>query len=204
MNNIVVYCGSNLGATPLYVEAARGLGEAIARRGSRLVYGGGRIGLMGTVADAVLQAGGEVVGVIPTFLREKEVAHRGLTELIETPDMPSRKNKMIELGDAFIALAGGIGTFEELFEVLSLAQLKQHRKPIGLVNTAGFYDPLLALLQQTAAQGFMPVANLSLLCVADTPQELLVKLENYQPHDAPKWIQPAWLTEQTTNAKVAP
>ena len=204
MNNIVVYCGSNLGATPLYVEAARGLGEAIARRGSRLVYGGGRIGLMGTVADAVLQAGGEVVGVIPTFLREKEVAHRGLTELIETPDMPSRKNKMIELGDAFIALAGGIGTFEELFEVLSLAQLKQHRKPIGLVNTAGFYDPLLALLQQTAAQGFMPVANLSLLCVADTPQELLVKLENYQPHDAPKWIQPAWLTEQTANAEIAP
>lgn len=204
MNNIVVYCGSNLGATPVYAEAARGLGEAIAKRGSRLVYGGGCIGLMGTVADAVLQAGGEAVGVIPTFLREKEVAHRGLTELIETPDMPSRKNKMIELGDAFIALAGGIGTFEELFEVLSLAQLKQHRKPVGLVNTAGFYDPLLALLQQTAAQGFMPVANLSLLCVADTPQELLVKLENYQPHDAPKWIQPAWLTEQTTNAKVAP
>lgn len=204
MNNIVVYCGSNLGATPLYAEAARGLGEAIAKRGSRLVYGGGCIGLMGTVADAVLQAGGEAVGVIPTFLREKEVAHRGLTELIETPDMPSRKNKMIELGDAFIALAGGIGTFEELFEVLSLAQLKQHRKPVGLVNTAGFYDPLLALLQQTATQGFMPAANLSLLCVADTPQELLVKLENYQPHDAPKWIQPAWLTEQTTNAKVAP
>ncbi len=204
MNNIVVYCGSNLGATPVYAEAARGLGEAIAKRGSRLVYGGGCIGLMGTVADAVLQAGGEAVGVIPTFLREKEVAHRGLTELIETPDMPSRKNKMIELGDAFIALAGGIGTFEELFEVLSLAQLKQHRKPVGLVNTAGFYDPLLALLQQTATQGFMPAANLSLLCVADTPQELLVKLENYQPHDAPKWIQPAWLTEQTTNAKVAP
>ena len=204
MNNIVVYCGSNLGATPVYAEAARGLGEAIAKRGSRLVYGGGCIGLMGTVADAVLQAGGEAVGVIPTFLREKEVAHRGLTELIETPDMPSRKNKMIELGDAFIALAGGIGTFEELFEVLSLAQLKQHRKPVGLVNTAGFYDPLLALLQQTATQGFMSAANLSLLCVADTPQELLVKLENYQPHDAPKWIQPAWLTEQTTNAKVAP
>ena len=204
MNNIVVYCGSNLGATPVYAEAARGLGEAIAKRGSRLVYGGGCIGLMGTVADAVLQAGGEAVGVIPTFLREKEVAHRGLTELIETPDMPSRKNKMIELGDAFIALAGGIGTFEELFEVLSLAQLKQHRKPVGLVNTAGFYDPLLALLQQTATQGFMPAANLSLLCVADTPQELLVKLENYQPDDAPKWIQPAWLTEQTTNAKVAP
>ena len=204
MNNIVVYCGSNLGETPLYVEAARSLGEAIAKRGSRLVYGGGRIGLMGTVADAVLQAGGEVVGVIPTFLREKEVAHHGLTELIETPDMPSRKNKMIELGDAFIALAGGIGTFEELFEVLSLAQLKQHRKPIGLVNTAGFYDPLLALLQQTATQGFMPAANLSLLCVADTPQELLVKLENYQPHDAQKWIQPAWLTEQTANAEIAP
>lgn len=204
MDNIVVYCGSNLGATPEYAEAARELGGIMAGRGRRLVYGGGRIGLMGALADAVLQGGGEVIGVIPTFLREKEVAHQGLTELIETADMPARKNKMIELGDAFIALAGGIGTFEELFEVLSLAQLKQHRKPIGLLNTAGFYDPLLALLAQTAQQGFMPAANLSLLCVAEKPADLLDKLADYRPVDAPKWIRPAWLNGQTANAKAAP
>ena len=204
MDNIVVYCGSNLGATPAYAEAARELGSIMAGRGRRLVYGGGRIGLMGTLADAVLQGGGEVIGVIPTFLREKEVAHQGLTELIETADMPARKNKMIELGDAFIALAGGIGTFEELFEVLSLAQLKQHRKPIGLLNTAGFYDPLLALLEQPVQQGFMPAANLSLLCVAEKPADLLDKLADYRPVDAPKWIQPAWLNGQAANAKALP
>ena len=204
MDNIVVYCGSNLGATPEYAEVARELGSIMAGRGRRLVYGGGRIGLMGTLADAVLQGGGEVIGVIPTFLREKEVAHQGLTELIETADMPARKNKMIELGDAFIALADGIGTFEELFEVLSLAQLKQHRKPIGLLNTAGFYDPLLALLEQTAQQGFMPAANLSLLCVAEKPADLLDKLADYRPVDAPKWIQPAWLNGQAANAKALP
>ena len=204
MDNIVVYCGSNLGATPAYAEAARELGSIMAGRGRRLVYGGGRIGLMGTLADAVLQGGGEVIGVIPTFLREKEVAHQGLTELIETADMPARKNKMIELGDAFIALAGGIGTFEELFEVLSLAQLKQHRKPIGLLNTAGFYDPLLALLEQPVQQGFMPAANLSLLCMAEKPADLLDKLADYRPVDAPKWIQPAWLNGQAANAKALP
>ena len=111
---------------------------------------------------------------------------------------------MIELGDAFIALAVGIGTFEELFEVLSLAQLKQHRKPIGLLNTAGFYDPLLALLEQTVKQGFMPAANLSLLCVAEKPADLLDKLADYRPVDAPKWIQPAWLNGQAANAKALP
>ena len=134
MDNIVVYCGSNLGATPAYAEAARELGSIMAGRGRRLVYGGGRIGLMGTLADAVLQGGGEVIGVIPTFLREKEVAHQGLTELIETADMPARKNKMIELGDAFIALAGGIGTFEELFEVLSTMDLGVNPDRVNAMN----------------------------------------------------------------------
>ena len=122
MNHIVVYCGSNLGNKPAYFEAAQAMGKAIAERGSTLVYGGGKIGLMGTVADAALAEGGQVIGVIPTFLREKEVAHLGLSQLIETADMTERKNKMIELADAFIALPGGLGTYEELFEVVSQAQ----------------------------------------------------------------------------------
>lgn len=199
MNNIAVYCGSNYGQIPDYFHAARELGAMIARRGSRLVYGGGRIGLMGAVADAVLANGGAAVGVIPTFLIEKEVAHRGLTELIETPDMPTRKSKMIELADAFVALSGGIGTFEELFEVLSLAQLRQHRKPVGLVNTAGFYDPLLTLLERAAEQGFMPQANLGLLCVADTPAALLGQMAAWQPQAAQnvqKWIDPDWTAHE--------
>lgn len=192
MKNIAVYCGSNLGESPAFYQAAQAMGQAIAERGSRLVYGGGKVGLMGTVADAVLAHGGEVIGVIPTFLREKEVAHQGLTELIETPDMTERKTKMITLADAFIAMPGGIGTYEELFEVLSLSQLRQHTKPIGILNIEGFFDPLISLMQQTAAQGFMPQANLTLLCVTDNPADLLAKMAAYEFVDAPKWVQPSW------------
>ncbi len=168
------------------------MGKAIAERGSRLVYGGGKVGLMGTVADAVLAYGGEVIGVIPTFLREKEIAHQGLAKLIETPGMTERKTKMIALSDAFIAMPGGIGTYEELFEVLSLSQLRQHAKPIGILNIEGFFDPLITLMQQTAAQGFMPQANLNLLCAADNPADLLTKMAKYEFVDAPKWVQPGW------------
>ncbi|MCP1772633.1 uncharacterized protein (TIGR00730 family) [Neisseria perflava] len=195
MHSIAVYCGSNLGTIPDYFRAAQEVGSAIAKRGSRLIYGGGRIGLMGAVADAVLASGGEAVGVIPTFLREKEVAHHSLTELVETPDMPARKNKMIALADAFITLPGGIGTYEELFEVLSLAQLRQHAKPVGILNVNGFFDPLLALLQHTANSGFMPQANLRLVCVADNAAELLQKMADYRFTDAPKWVQPAWTND---------
>ncbi|WP_416190852.1 TIGR00730 family Rossman fold protein [Neisseria sp. CCUG12390] len=196
MKNIAVYCGSNLGESPAFYRAAEEMGKVIAERGSRLVYGGGRIGLMGTVADAALAHGGEVTGVIPTFLREKEVAHPNLTELVETPDMTVRKTKMIELADAFVALPGGIGTYEELFEVLSHAQLRLHAKPIGVLNVEGFFNPLLTLLQQTAAQGFMPQANMNLLCVADSPSELLEKMAAYRFIDAPKWVQPGWQTQR--------
>lgn len=192
MKNIAVYCGSNLGESPAYFQAAQDLGKTIAQRGCRLVFGGGKIGLMGTIADAVLQHGGEVIGVIPTFLREKEVAHPGLTELIETTDMTQRKTKMIELADAFIALPGGIGTYEELFEVLSHAQLRLHTKPVGVLNTESFFDPLINLLQHTANQGFMPQANMNLLCVADQPQTLLEKMAAYQFVEAKKWVRPRW------------
>ncbi|MDO4997972.1 MAG: TIGR00730 family Rossman fold protein [Neisseria sp.] len=196
MDNIVVYCGSNYGLTRDYYVAAKEVGQLIAERGSRLVYGGGKVGLMGAVADAALAAGGDVCGVIPTFLREKELAHTGVQELIETPDMATRKSKMIELGDAFIALAGGIGTFEELFEVLSLAQLQQIRRPVGLLNTLGFYDPLLALLQQTIQYGFMPAENMSLLCVSDNPRDLLQQMTTHQAIDGKKWQRPAWLDSE--------
>ncbi|KLT73466.1 lysine decarboxylase [Neisseria arctica] len=196
MQSIVVYCGSNYGSIPDYYRTAQAMGTAIAQRGSTLVYGGGKAGLMGTVADAVLAAGGEAVGVIPTFLREKEVAHLGLSRLIETPDMTSRKNKMIELGSAFIALPGGLGTYEELFEVLSQAQLGLHHKPVGVLNTNGFFNPLLAMLEQTAQAGFMPETNLNLLCCADTPDELLKKMAAYRFVETKKWSRPAWLDQE--------
>lgn len=192
MKNIAVYCGSNLGNSKSYFLAAQAMGTALVKRNIGLVYGGGKIGMMGTIADAVLAAGGCVTGVIPTFLREKEVAHRGLTELVETTDMTGRKNKMIELADGFIAMPGGIGTYEELFEVLSHAQLKLHRKPIGLMNIEGFFDPLIAMLQHTADQGFMPQVNMQILCVAADPAELLQKMADYHFIDAPKWSEPAW------------
>ena len=196
MKNIVVYCGSNLGNTPDYCEAAREMGQAIARRCGCLVYGGGKIGLMGTVADEALAAGGEVIGVIPTFLREKEVAHTGLTELIGTPDMTTRKNKMIELADGFIAMPGGLGTYEELFEVLSQAQLRLHAKPIGILNTGGFFDALIAMMAQTAAAGFMPQENMNLLCVGTSPEEVLEKMAAYHFVDAQKWVTPSWQTAE--------
>lgn len=193
MNNVAVYCGSNLGFSPRYAADARAVGQLIAKNGSRLIYGGGHIGLMGEVANAALAAGGEVIGVIPTFLREKEMAHSGLTELIETEDMATRRLKMMALADAFIVLAGGIGTYEELFEVLSAAQLQQHAKPIGLLDSEGFFAPLLALLQHTAQQGFMPQANVDLVCVDTESHALWQKMQHYRYQHAHKWQTPTWL-----------
>ena len=198
MNTITVYCGSNLGEDPRYSQAARELGRAIAERGSRLVYGGGGIGLMGEMASAALAAGGKVTGIIPTFLRHEEMAHGRLTELIITENMAERRTKMIEQADAFIALPGGLGTYEELFEVLSAAQLKLHRKPVGLLNVNGFFNPVTALLRHTAEQGFMPEANTGLVCVDSSIPALLGKMAAYRFQDAPKWKRPAWQLRQET------
>lgn len=195
LKNITVYCGSNYGSIPDYYHHAKILGQTLALQDRRLIYGGGAIGMMGTIADSVLAHGGEVVGVIPTFLRQQEKAHEGLTELIETPDMPTRKAKLIELADGFIAMAGGLGTYEELFEVLSMSQLKLTKNPIGLLNVAGFFDPMLDMLVKTAESGFMPKENLQLLCVAQDSEELLQKMHNFQYVDAVKWTRPAWLDE---------
>jgi uncharacterized protein (TIGR00730 family) len=171
--SICVYCGSRPGELAAYREAAQAIGEAIGRRGWQLVYGGGRAGLMGFVADAALAAGAAVVGVIPQSLMGRELGHRGLTELHVVETMHQRKMMMAERSDAFLALPGGIGTFEELFEMWSWRQLGYHDKPLGLLNVAGYYDALLAFLEQSKTQGFMSSAQTDLLCVGTEPQALL-------------------------------
>ena len=174
--SLCVYCGSRPGTLPQYHEAARIVGTEIGRRGWRLVYGGGHAGLMGSVADAALAAGAEVVGVIPQSLMARESGHRGLTELHVVATMHQRKTMMAERSDAFLALPGGIGTFEELFEVWTWRQLGYHDKPLGLLNAAGYYDPLLAFIDHSAKQGFMNQTQLDYLEVASDPIALLDRL----------------------------
>ncbi|MCD2344645.1 TIGR00730 family Rossman fold protein [Ideonella azotifigens] len=174
--SVCVYCGSRHGSDPAFTEAARTLGRLIAERGWRLVYGGGRVGLMGEVADAALAAGGSVLGVIPQRLEAREVGHTGLTELVVVPTMHARKQAMAEAADAFIALPGGLGTLEELFEVWTWRHLGYHDQPIGLLNVGGFYDLLLGFLQQTEASGFVDAGQQALLQVQADPQALLSQI----------------------------
>jgi uncharacterized protein (TIGR00730 family) len=171
--SVCVYCGSRVGADPAFERAARALGAAIAGRGWQLVYGGGRAGLMGCVADAALAAGGRVVGVIPQTLMQRELGHRGLSELHVVASMHERKQLMAERSDAFAALPGGIGTFEETFEAWTWTQLGIHDKPVGLLNVAGYYDGLLAFLKHAVERGFVPAAQHALLRVADDADALL-------------------------------
>jgi len=187
MKSVCVYCGSSLGVKPVYAQAAKRFAQALVAAGCSLVYGGGRVGLMGVVADEVLAAGGHVVGVIPELLFEKEVGHVGLTELHVVPDMHQRKKMMADLSDAFVALPGGAGTLEELFEVYTWAQLGYHGKAIGLYDVGGFYAPLLAMLEHTVAEGFMQRAYLDLLQVDADPQALLDKLSRYRASTRDKW-----------------
>ena len=179
--SICVYCGSRPGAQPEYADAARAIGTEIGRRGWQLVYGGGRAGLMGIVADAALAAGAPVVGVIPESLMGRELGHRGLTELHVVQTMHERKLMMAERSDAFLALPGGIGTFEELFEVWSWRQLGYHDKPLGLLNVANYYDTLLTFLHESERQGLMTSEQLSLLQVRNAPGELLDELGRLAP-----------------------
>jgi len=174
--SICVFCGSNPGANPAYAEAARALGSAMAESGLRLVYGAGNVGLMGILADAVLDAGGSVVGVIPQFLASKELAHRGITEIHEVETMHERKSLMISLADAFIALPGGIGTLEEFFEVWTWLQLGLIHKPIGILNVENLFDPLLRFVQSLVEQRFMKPIHHDLLVVATRPRDLLTLL----------------------------
>jgi uncharacterized protein (TIGR00730 family) len=180
---VCVYCGSSVGARPDYAEAARRVGSALGRRGIGLVYGGGRTGLMGVVADAVLAEGGRVVGVIPSHLAGPELAHGGLTELHVVDGMHERKARMARLASGFLALPGGIGTYEEFFEVLTWAALGLHAKPIGVLNVAGYFDPLLRLLDHAVAERFVRPSHLDLLVVSDDPESLASTLLLRTPPD---------------------
>jgi uncharacterized protein (TIGR00730 family) len=178
---ICVFCGASSGRSPEYASAARALGRTLALRGVGLVTGGGRVGLMGAVADAALDAGGEVVGVIPQRLVDREVAHRGLTELRVVDTLHERKAVMADLSDGFVALPGGLGTLEELSEVTSWAQLALHSKPIGLLDVSGYFDSLLAFLDHATEEGFVAVEHRRMLIVADDAGRLLDELAAREP-----------------------
>ena len=190
LKRICVFCGSNPGRDPRYAEAARELGTTLARNGIGLVYGGASVGLMGMVADAALAGGGEVIGVIPQALVDKEVAHRGLGDLRVTNSMHERKALMAELSDGFVALPGGAGTLEELFEVWTWAQLGQHAKPCALYDVAGFYERLAGFLDHATAEGFMKAPHRDMLIVAESAAALLERLRGYVPPQVSKWIRP--------------
>jgi uncharacterized protein (TIGR00730 family) len=183
MKSVCVYCGSSYGAKPIYAEAARGFGQALVEAGIALVYGGGKVGLMGAIADAVMAAGGRAIGVIPELLVNKEVGHNGLTELHVVPDMHQRKKMMADLSDAFVAMPGGAGTFE----VYTWAQLGYHQKPVALLNIDGYYDPLIAMLAHTVEEGFMRQTYFDILQVDADPASLIARLKAYQPPQQDKW-----------------
>ncbi|MGL4599702.1 MAG: TIGR00730 family Rossman fold protein [Bacteroidia bacterium] len=188
MKRIVVFCGSSSGTEKNYEKQAQELGALLAQKNIDLVYGGAKIGLMGAVADAVLAYQGNVIGVLPHFLSSKEIAHDQLSELILVESMHERKMKMNALSDGIIALPGGFGTLEELFEMLTWAQLGLHQKPIGLLNTDGYYNELLAFIQTMVDKGLLKKANQDMLLVDADPSILLQKMEAYQAPDVPKWI----------------
>lgn len=190
IKSICVYCGSRSGRNPAFFEAADQLAGVMVERGIKLIYGGASIGIMGRVADTVLALGGEVVGVIPEALATKEVAHEQLTDLHVTQSMHERKMKMAELADAFIALPGGIGTFEELFEIWTWAQLGLHVKPCGLLNVEGYYDALIAFLDNVEDQGFVSREHRSILLVDSEPGRLINRFLDYRSPETPHWLMP--------------
>lgn len=188
LSTVCVFCGSSPGSDPRYRDAAAALGSALARSGRRLVFGGGRVGLMGAVADAALAEGGDVVGVIPRHLADREVAHLGLRDLRVVNSMHERKALMSDLADAFIALPGGLGTLEELFEVWTWGQLGLHRKPYGLLNTAGYFDALLAFLAHGVEQRFVKAEHREMLVVETEVMRLIEALEEKELPRVQKWI----------------
>ncbi|MDX1583279.1 MAG: TIGR00730 family Rossman fold protein [Thermoanaerobaculia bacterium] len=188
MKKVCVFCGSKNGANPAFSDAARHFGERLAYRGHTLVYGGGNLGLMGTVADAVLSGGGEVIGVIPAALEEREHAHTGLTELHVVDSMHERKAMMADLSDAFVALPGGLGTLEELFEVWTWGQLGLHGKPVGLLNVEGFWDLLIGMIEYMCASDFVQDVHRDMLRVHSDPDLLFDSLETYDAPPVRQWI----------------
>jgi uncharacterized protein (TIGR00730 family) len=190
MKRITVFCGSSSGNKEIFRDKASMLGKALVQRNIDLVYGGATIGMMGILADVVLQQGGKVYGVLPRFLQMKELAHQRLTELILVDTMHERKTKMNELCDGVLALPGGFGTLEELFEMLTWAQLGLHQKAVGLLNIAGFYDNLKAMTNTMVENGFLKAANKDMLLVDEDIERILDKMQNYEPPAIQKWMQP--------------
>jgi uncharacterized protein (TIGR00730 family) len=188
MKRITVFCGSSAGKNEKYSKQAHQLGQILAKKDIGVVYGGAKIGLMGAVANGALSESGEVIGVIPDFLRTKEVAHTELSEMIVVESMHERKLKMHDLADAFIALPGGFGTMEELFEILTWGQLGLHQKPVGLLNVDNFYDSLLVMLDQMTEQKLLKEVNREMLLSDNDINRLLKKMEEYQAPETPKWL----------------
>jgi len=193
MKRITIFCGSSFGKEKIFEEQAYLIGKTLAEQKIGLVYGGAKVGLMGAVANGILQNGGEAIGVLPKFLKIKEIAHEGLTQLILVETMHERKTIMNELSDGVIALPGGFGTLEELFEMITWAQLGLHQKPVAILNTNGFYNSLLDLIQQMVDKGFLKETNQHMLLTSDNVHKLLEKMKNYQPPVIAKWI-----TKETT------
>ena len=188
MRRLCVFCGSSLGHNKAYAEMAEAMGALLARRGIGLVYGGGNVGLMGVIADAVIDHGGEVIGVIPQPLADREIAHARISELRVVDSMHTRKAMMAELADGFVAMPGGVGTFEEFFEVVTWTQLGVHRKPCGLLNVSGFYSPLAAFIDQAVSEGFIKPIHRAAIVVDDDPERLLDSLTSIKLPDVPRWI----------------
>ncbi|XDD46084.1 TIGR00730 family Rossman fold protein [Leptospira sp. WS39.C2] len=186
--NIAIYCGSSSGTAPSFAKEAYRLGETLAKHSIGIVYGGASVGLMGEVANGCLAKQGKVIGVIPTFLKRKEIEHIGLTELIQVESMHERKRIMFERSDAFVVLPGGFGTMEEFFEVVTWAQLGLHNKPIVVLNWNGFYDPLVKMFQTMVESGFLKKENLDLVVVLKESDEVLTHLRNYSPSKTEKWL----------------
>jgi uncharacterized protein (TIGR00730 family) len=187
MRSVAVFCGSSSGRHATYRDAAEATGREIAKRGLRLIYGGGKVGLMGAVADAALAAGGEVIGVIPEHLRDAEVAHAGLTSLEVVPTMHIRKARMAELADGFLALPGGFGTLEEFCEVLTWTQLALQAKPCALLDVDGFYSPLVGIFDRATEEEFIRPEHREIVLIAATPAEALAKMSNWKSDIVPKW-----------------
>jgi uncharacterized protein (TIGR00730 family) len=190
LRNLCIFCGSSAGVAQSHVDAARAMGTALAEAGVALVYGGGAVGLMGIIADSVMAAGGGVTGVIPKALADLEVAHDGLTRLHIVGSMHERKAMMADLSDGFIAMAGGIGTLEELFEIWTWGQLGDHDKPVAMLNIDGFYDPLIGFLDRTVEAGFFRPQHRGMLIVDEDPARLIGRMQDYQPPRLGKWIGP--------------
>lgn len=188
IHRVCVFCGSNSGSDPVYVEAARDLGRLFAREGIGLVYGGGSVGLMGELADAVLSSGGEVIGVIPHALWAREVGHRGLTDIRIVDTMHERKAMMADLADAFIALPGGLGTLEEIFEIWTWAQLGLHAKPVGFLDVNGFYAPLMQFLDRAVRERFLRAEHRAIAVIERDAEALLKRFDDWRPPRVEKWI----------------